>query len=181
VLGVPDEQAPSIMDEVQAIGHVLHDAEVHVGADANHDVLKSRGRTARIVHIASHGYFRQDNPMFSSIRLGDAHLNLYDLYELRMPADLVTLSGCSTGLNLLAAGDELMGLARGVLNAGARSLIVSSWDIHDSSTAAFMKAFYGRLKQGTSKAAALRETMLEVRDQWPHPYHWAPFVLIGGA
>ena len=77
--------------------------------------------------------------------------------------------------------DELMGLARGVFNAGARSLIVSSWDVHDSSTAAFMKAFYGRLGQGAEKAAALRETMLEIRQQWPHPYHWAAFALFGGA
>jgi CHAT domain-containing protein len=181
LLAVPDEQAPSIMDEVQVLGNVLDDSEVYVGPAANHHVLRSRGRGARIVHIASHGYFRQDNPMFSSIRLGDAHLNLYDLYQLRIPADLVTLSGCSTGLNSLAAGDELMGLARGVLNAGARSLIVSSWDVHDSSTAAFMKAFYGRLKQGIGKAAALRETMLDIRKQWPHPYHWAAFALIGGA
>jgi CHAT domain-containing protein len=181
VLGVPDEQAPSIMDEIQVLGSVLDDSEVYVGPEANHQVLRTRGRDARIVHIASHGYFRQDNPMFSSIRLGDAHLNLYDLYQLRIPADLVTLSGCSTGLNSLAAGDELMGLARGIFNAGARSLIVSSWDVHDSSAAAFMKAFYSRLKQRAEKAAALRETMLEIRQQWPHPYHWAAFALIGGA
>ena len=181
LLGVPDEQAPSIMEEVQVLGSVLEDSEVYVGPAANHQVLRTRGRTARLVHIASHGYFRQDNPMFSSIRLGDAHLNLYDLYQLRIPADLVTLSGCSTGLNSVAAGDELMGLARGVLNAGARSLIVSSWDVNDSSAAAFMKAFYSRQKQGANKAAALRETMLEIRQQWPHPYHWAAFALIGGA
>jgi CHAT domain-containing protein len=67
------------------------------------------------------------------------------------------------------------------LNAGARSLIVSSWDVHDSTTAAFMKTFYGRLKRGIGKAAALRETMLDIRKQWPHPYHWAAFALIGGA
>jgi CHAT domain-containing protein len=117
--------------------------------------------------------------MFSGIRLGDAYLNLYDLYQLKLNAELVTLSGCSTGLNVVAPGDELLGLIRGLLFAGAHSLLLSLWDVHDQSTADFMACFYRRLQDGNNKASALQGAMAELRERYPHPYHWAPFTLIG--
>jgi CHAT domain-containing protein len=119
--------------------------------------------------------------MFSSIRLGNSFLSLYDLYQLKLPVELMTLSGCSTGLNVVAAGDELIGLARGLLHAGAQSLVLSLWDVHDRSTAEYMRAFYGFLQQGKSKAEALQKAMLQLRASYPHPYQWAPFILIGKA
>jgi len=117
--------------------------------------------------------------MFSSIRMGSSYLSLYDLYQLRLPVELVTLSGCATGLNVVAAGDELIGLARGLFQAGAQSLLVSLWDVHDQSTADFMTQFYRRLQGGEAKAEAMRAAMLAVREAYPHPYQWAPFVLMG--
>jgi len=143
-------------------------------------VLRNEGPSCRILHIATHGYFRQDSPLFSSIRLGDSFLSLYDLYHLKLPAELVTLSGCGTGMNAVSAGDELIGLARGLFQAGAQSLLLSLWDAHDASTAKFMQTFYRRLRRGMTKAAALKQAMLEVRERYPHPYQWAPFVLMGG-
>jgi CHAT domain-containing protein len=131
------------------------------------------------VHIATHGYFRQDNPMFSSIRLGDSYLSLYDLYHYKLPAELVVLSGCATGRNTVTPGEELMGLVRGLLQAGAQSLMLSLWDVHDASTRDFMIAFYSRLVQGMSKPLALQAAMAELRESHPHPYYWAPFALIG--
>jgi CHAT domain-containing protein len=117
--------------------------------------------------------------MFSGIRLGDAYLNLYDLYQLQLEADLVTLSGCATGLNVVTAGDELLGLIRGLLYAGAQSLLLTLWNVHDRSTADFMTSFYRRFQEGADKAAALQGAMQELRQRYPHPYYWAPFVLIG--
>ena len=117
--------------------------------------------------------------MFSGIRLGDAYLNLYDLYQLPLEADLVTLSGCATGLNVVTAGDELLGLIRGLLYAGARSLLLTLWNVHDRSTADFMTSFYQRFQKGADKTAALQGAMQELRQRYPHPYYWAPFVLIG--
>ncbi len=117
--------------------------------------------------------------MFSAIRLGDTFLSLFDLYQLRLPVELITLSGCSTGLNVVAAGDELLGLARGLLHAGAQSLVLSLWDVHDQSTAEFMKAFYQALKQGKPKAQALQSAMLALKSRYPHCYQWAPFILMG--
>jgi len=117
--------------------------------------------------------------MFSSIRLGGSYLSLYDLCHLRLPAELVVLSGCATGLNVVTPGDELIGLVRGLLQAGAQSLLLSLWDVHDKSTRDFMVAFYSRLQQGMSKSAAVQRAMMELRERYPHPYYWASFSLIG--
>ena len=179
VLGVPDAQAPLIRAEVEALSNILANAKLFLGEAATEDVLRTHGHNSRMVHIATHGYFRQDNPMFSSIRLGDTHLSLCDLAHLRLPAELIVLSGCATGLNVVTPGDELMGLVRGLLQAGAQSLILSLWDVHDQSTKEFMIGFYTRLQQGLSKARAMQATMLELRQRHPHPYYWAPFSLIG--
>jgi CHAT domain-containing protein len=181
VFGIPDPQAPAILDEVQALTGVLDHAELFLGQNATVNVLREKGPASRLIHIATHGRFRQDNPMFSAIRMGDSFLSLFDLYQLRLPVELITLSGCSTGLNVVAAGDELIGLARGLLHAGAQSLVLSLWDVHDTSTAEFMTAFYRRLGNGESKAEALRSAMLELRASYPHCYQWAPFILVGKA
>jgi CHAT domain-containing protein len=164
---------------VETLSKILPHAKLFIGEDATEDILRTHGRQSRRIHIATHGYFRQDNPMFSSIRLGDTHVSLCDLAHFRMPAELVVLSGCATGLNVVTPGDELMGLVRGLLQAGAQSLILSLWDVHDESTKDFMIGFYTRWQRGLSKAKAMQATMLELREHHPHPYHWAPFSLIG--
>jgi len=179
VLGVPDAQAPFILEEVQSVARTLPDAGLIVGPAATAQVLREQGLHSRLIHIATHGKFRQDNPMFSAIRLGDAYLNLYDLYQLKLNAELVTLSGCATGMNVVTAGDELLGLIRGLLYAGAQSLLLSLWDVHDQTTADFMTCFYRRLRDGNGMASALQCAMTELRERHPHPYFWAPFTLIG--
>ena len=179
VLGIPDARAPLILEEVRAVAKILPDAQLFVGAQANEQLLRDEGLQSRLIHIATHGKFRQDNPMFSGIRLGDAYLNLYDLYQLKLNVELVTLSGCATGMNVVTPGDELLGLIRGLLYAGAHSLLLTLWDVHDQSTSDFMTRFYRRFQEGQGKAAALRSAMIELRETYPHPYHWAPFALIG--
>jgi CHAT domain-containing protein/tetratricopeptide (TPR) repeat protein len=179
VLGVPDDQAPLIDEEARAVADALPGATLRVGAEATEHVLRTTGRSSRVLHIASHGFFRPENPMFSGIRLGDTYLNVYDLYRLRLSADLVTLSGCATGANVAAAGDELLGITRGLFCAGATTLVLSLWNVHDESTAEFMTGFYRRIAVGVSPAIALREAMREIRATYPHPYFWAPFVVTG--
>ena len=181
VLGVPDSQAPSIGEEVVAVASALKPAQLFVGDAATEQVLRDRGPSSRWIHLATHGTFRQDNPMFSGIRLGQSFLSLVDLYQLRLPAELITLSGCATGLNLVTAGDELVGLIRGLLGASAQCLLLTLWDVHDRSTTEFMTLFYGGLEKGETKAHALRSAMKELRSRYPHPYYWAPFFLVGKA
>ena len=117
--------------------------------------------------------------MFSSISLGDSQLSMFDLYQLNLPAELVTLSGCGTGLNVVVGGDELLGLKRGFLYAGAQSILLTLWDVHDQSTADFMKLFYRQFPSQANKARAVQQAMAEIRKYYPHPFYWAPFVLVG--
>ncbi len=179
VFGVPDLHTPEIQQEVCQIAQILPNSRLFVGSSATAQVLRDRAPRSRIIHLASHGLFRSDNPLFSSIQLGDSRLSLLDLYDFQIPADLVTLSGCSTGMNEIIGGDELVGLVRGLLYAGARSLLVSLWEVHDKSTSLFMKYFYKSLVTGADKATALRIAMQATREAFCHPYHWAPFVMVG--
>jgi tetratricopeptide (TPR) repeat protein len=179
VMGIPDERAPQILNEVHSVATLLPHSEVFLGAQATSEILRKRGSASSLLHIATHGTYRQDNPMFSGIRLGDGYLNLYDLYQIRLPAKLVTLSGCATGMNFVSAGDELLGLQRGLFCAGATSLLLSLWDVHDESTSALMQSFYKNYIQTGDMPGALQAAMKHLREQNPHPYFWAPFVLIG--
>jgi CHAT domain-containing protein len=182
VMGVHDDKTPWIPQEVKAVAAAVPNSILLLGDRSSENALRTLGPDSRLIHIATHGFFRADNPMFSWVRLGDSYLSLYDLYNLRLPVDLVTLSGCATGLNVVAAGDELLGLARGLLYAGAQSLLLSLWDVHDRSTADFMSSFYLHLNNPqATKASALRAAMMDVRHQYPHPFHWAPFLLIGSS
>jgi CHAT domain-containing protein/Tfp pilus assembly protein PilF len=179
VMGIPDERAPQIFAEVQSVAAILPHTELFLGAQATADALRKKGSQSALLHIATHGTYRQDNPMFSGIRLGDGYLNLYDLYQMRLSVRHVTLSGCATGMNFVAAGDELLGLQRGLFCAGAASLLLSLWDVHDRSTAELMQSFYKRYMETGNMAVSLQTAMKQLRQQNPHPYFWAPFVLVG--
>ena len=179
ILAVADNLTPHINDEVEALRRLLPDADIFVGAQAGEDKLRKYGSTAGRIHIAAHGVFRADNPDFSSIRLGDNWLNLFDIFNLNLGAEITTLSACETGMNDVLGGDELLGLARGFLRAGTPSLVVSLWMVNDKSTAQLMYRFYQGLQARLTKASALREAILEVKTTFPHPYYWAPFILLG--
>ena len=181
IMGVPDALAPFISDEVDAIARLLPGPRVFLGTEATVDRLREHSADSRFIHIATHGLFRRDNPMFSSIQLGDGPLGVYDLYQLHLSAELVTLSGCSTGRSAVVGGDELIGLVRGLMYAGARAVLLTLWDADDRSSAEFMTAFYGHLQAGVSKGRALQLAMVELRARYPHPFYWAPFTLIGDA
>jgi CHAT domain-containing protein len=179
LIGVPDEAAPVIADEIESIQSVLPNARAFIGDTATRDRLTQEMETAGMIHIASHATFRPDNPMFSSFQLYDGPMNFFDIYNLRTSASLITLSGCGTGLSNVVAGDELLGLVRGFLYAGATSVVLSLWDVNDRTTADLMKYFYGSLAEGKTKGVSLRSAMLRLRDEHPHPYYWAPFLLMG--
>ena len=179
VLAVPDARAPYIAEEASFVASAMGDSRLFVGAEATEEQLRKFGPESRYIHIATHGYFRQDNPMFSSIRLGNSLLSLFDLYQLQFNAELVTLSGCGTGMNVVIGGDELIGLVRGLLYAGAQTLMVSLWEVHDQSTAEFMGDFYRNYKAQANKANALRQAVMKLKEKHRHPYYWAAFALVG--
>lgn len=179
IIGVPDESTPFIREEVAAVRSMWPEAQVFIGEAAQFERVKTPLGGARIVHIASHAIFRRDHPMFSALTFADGPVSVYDIAHLRLKAGLVTLSACESGLNEVAPGDELLGLMRGFLSAGAASLVMSLWVVNDRSTAELMKHFYRGLRRGLDKRAALRRAQLEIKRRYPHPYYWAPFILTG--
>lgn len=137
-----------------------------------------------LIHLATHGDFRPDNPLFSGLSLADGWLTTLDVFDLRLQASLVTLSACQTGRSVVAGGDELFGLMRAFLQAGARSLLLSLWPVADETTAALMTTFYQKLAAGERKGQALHEaqcSFIHGDNAYRHPYFWAPFYLVGDA
>ena len=185
VVGVADEVAPQIEDEARLVARTLgcSDTDCLIGEDATAKRVAAAMGDARLIHLATHAHFCAQSPLGSGLRLHDRWLTVRDIYGLRLRADLVTLSGCETGLNTVRAGDELIGLVRGFLAAGARSVLVGPWRVNGESTLEFMKLLYGgwqRVVAGDlTPAGALREAQLQLLRQRPHPAFWAPFVLVG--
>jgi CHAT domain-containing protein len=179
LVGVSDGALPQIDGEIDVLRHLFDSPVVLAGEAATEQAFRRQAPQAEVIHLASHAVFRHDNPLFSAIKLSDGWLSLNDLYSMRLRASLVTLSACETGVNDVQAGDELVGLARGFFQAGAASVVVSLWAVNDASTARLMQRFYRHLEAGQAPAAAMRLAQIELRREYPHPYFWAPFLVIG--
>jgi len=163
-----------------------------VGFAASRDrVFSPELASYRIVHIATHGIINNERPELSGIVLSlfdqqgksqNGFLRLRDIYNLKLPADLVVLSACSTALGKDVKGEGLIGLTRGFMHAGAAGVVASLWKVDDEATAELMKHFYTALfKKGLPPAAALRDAQLELMKypRWQSPYYWAGFVIQG--
>ena len=179
VLGVADPSIPAVAQETQAVVQHLPAAELLRDQQATVKALRLKVPGCGVLHLACHGMFRVDNPMFSSLKLGDGWLAASDVLRLDLAGALVTLSACESGRNEVYAGDELMGLTRAFLGAGATTLVASLWLVQDETTAKLMEHWYEHLSEGVGRATALRNAQLALKDENPHPYYWAPFVLIG--
>ena len=179
VVGFADERIPEVENEVRNLAKILPQTEVLIGTEATFSALKLRAANLDVLHLACHAQFRTENPLFSSLHLADGWANVRDASLLELKNCLVTLSACETGLNSVASGDELIGLVRGFLSAGASALLLSLWTVQDAATANLMRDFYSHLHQGKSFAESLRQAQLSFIKQEVHPYFWSPFVLVG--
>jgi len=153
-------------------------------------VISLQDEGYRVVHFATHGVFNAEHPELSGLVLSmldaegrpqDGILRLHDIYNLKLPADLVVLSACSTGMGSIIKGEGLVGLTRGFMYAGSPRIVASLWRVEDLGTAELMKRFYQHLGGGLSPAAALRQTQVEMLrgKRRRSPYYWAGFVLQG--
>jgi tetratricopeptide (TPR) repeat protein len=179
LLGVADEQTPRVRDEIKALAPLFPESDALLDGAATLAALRERAPAADVLHLACHGQFRPDSPLFSSLKLGDGWMTVRDAYTLEVGAGLVTLSACETGVSAVAPGDELIGLVRGLFYAGAPSLLLSLWTVDDEATAELMTDFYTHLCSGSRPAAALRAAQLRQMRERPHPFFWSPFVLTG--
>ncbi|MCK5923809.1 MAG: CHAT domain-containing protein, partial [Methylococcales bacterium] len=124
---------PHTVSEVTAIAEIM-EGTVYVEAEATLACLKTEASQYRALHLATHGDFRADNPLFSGLTFADGQLTTLDVFNLRLQASLVTLSACQTGRYVVGGGDELLGLSRAFLYAGTASLVLSLWQVNDAVT-----------------------------------------------
>lgn len=162
-------------------------AQTYLRDQATEETAKREMGGYRFVHFATHGLLDSASPLYSSVALAepaagsaeDGDLEAREILDLKLDADLVTLSACETGRGKVRPGEGLLGLAWAFTAAGARTVVVSQWKVSDETTPALMKSFYEGMRRGQGKAAALRAAERNLREQWPHPYYWAPFVVMG--
>jgi len=170
---------PHAAAEARVVAGLYPQANAFVGAEATLDALHAHAGDADVIHLACHAQFRSDNPMFSALHLTDGALTVEATEALSLKPCTVVLSACETALAEQGNGDEMVGLVRAFLVAGAARVLASLWPVDDAITSAFMAHFHGALCRGMAPAAALRAAQAEVMRQHPHPFYWAAFTLHG--
>lgn len=172
--------------EADAIARLYQGKALLTGQASKAEFLRLAG-DYDILHIASHAELNTRSPLFSRILLtpdqnGGQGLEVREIYELNLShTGLVVLSACETQLGAQSRGDDIIGLNRAFIYAGAATVIASLWTVDDQATGLLMRSFYTHLKRGMGKAEALRMAQTETRRQFPNPYYWAAFVLTGAA
>ncbi|MBX7054298.1 MAG: CHAT domain-containing protein [Pyrinomonadaceae bacterium] len=179
LMGYADERIPLVEHEIKTISRIIPKARAYVGEKATVRAFDKHAAAADIIHLACHGQFRPESPMFSSLHLADGRVTVRDVSSKDLSAELVVLSACETGLSKVFAGDELLGLARGFIAAGVGSLIVSLWAVNDTAAERLMTDLYTDMQRGGTPAASLRHAQLLSVSRGDHPFLWSPFILIG--
>jgi CHAT domain-containing protein len=192
--GLKLDPLPSSREEATTAAGLFTGGQAFIGNQATEEQVKRIAPRSRILHFACHGLLDEQMPLNSGLALAipehpaegqdNGILQAWEIFEnLRLDADLVTLSACDTALGKDMGGEGVLGLTRAFQFAGARSVLSSLWSVADDSTATLMKAFYSHLRRGESKDEALRAAQLALihaqRRGFSHPYHWAAFQLYG--
>jgi CHAT domain-containing protein len=142
----------------------------------------------KYIHIAAHGVIDNDDPQYSGLLLGsgehdqnDGILQAHEIFPRNIDADIVTLSSCFSGFGEIDHNEGNLGIYRSFMIAGARSVIISLWNVEDESTSILFSKFYEFLKNGNSKAESLRLAKIYLKNEtkFSHPFYWAPFILMG--
>lgn len=179
IVGYSEEgRLPHVVSEARTVAATLSSGRLLLEDEATTERLRVAASSSTLLHLATHGFFRADAPLFSTLHLADGWLTAGDLEEWNLPrVGLVTLSACETGRSL-SWGSDLLGLAQGFFRAGARKLVVSLWAVDDVSTSELMAHFYGALRAGEKATVALQKAQLAVLDEYQHPFYWAGFVVM---
>jgi CHAT domain-containing protein/Tfp pilus assembly protein PilF len=191
-VGVPPTQLPSLSgaeSETRLISSLLN-AKPLIGKEATKTAVMRRINSAKLIHFATHGLLdgfgertpgaialAPDSPP-SPKQANEGLLRTSEIVSLKLQADLIVLSACDTGSGEIS-GDGVLGLSRALLTAGAKSLVVSLWQVDDKATSDLMVEFYQQLEKNPDKARALRQAILKIKEKHPGAANWAAFTIIG--
>ena len=160
------------------------------GQQATEKQFKEKAHQYQILHLAMHALVDHEESMNSKLvftpdqdSIEDGMLHTFEIFNLDLPAEMVVLSACNTGIGELKKGEGVISLARAFAHAGVPSLVMSHWNVNDQSTARLMTYFYQHLADGLSKSEALQQAKLDYLAQahevQTHPFFWGGFVLVG--
>ena len=195
------ENLPGAAEEIAAVLRQFPDSQGYTGSDATKQRLFEEAGKYTLIHLATHGVFDKQHPMFSYLEFAsDAYLYAREIFGLELSCSLVTLSGCETllpqqidvqDIHALVSGDELVGFIRAFMYAGTPSILASLWRVNDMATQHLMRVFYQNLTT-FGKARALQQAAQTVMHtslhlgrrkqreiRLDHPFFWSSFVLIG--
>ncbi len=177
--------------EVAKVAQLLN-GDAFLAKEATEGRFKSEASKYQLLHLAMHAFTRDDQPMYAgfafhpddqadSLATEDGFLHAYELYNMRLNAELAILSACNTGVGKLQRGEGLMSLSRAFRYAGCPNVVMSLWQADDASTSVLMNRFYQHLQSGMPKDKALRQAKLDflATSERLHPYFWGTFVLLG--
>ena len=191
--GLQVNTLPYSRTEVQQISKLFPPghSKLYFGSAANEQNVKTESLDQyKYLHFATHGLIEEDKPFRSGILLStgegseDGILQVNEILNLKLNADMVVLSACQTARGKLFHGEGIVGLSRSFFYSGASSVLVSLWNINDRSTAKLMTQFYTNLIQNNNKAYSLQQaklSMIKSSNAYRHPYYWAPYILIGNS
>lgn len=182
-------------DEARSVDALFRPhSKLLIGVGATESRFKSLAGQYRVLHLATHGFFNRLNPMLSGVELeiddaNDGMLQVHEVLDLRLDAELVTLSACETALGSgyfaeVPAGDEFIGMTRAFLAAGSESVLATLWEVDDRSSVRLMTRFYEHQQSANGSrnkvdALAMAQRELIASRELDHPYYWAPFMLVG--
>ena len=179
---------PYARDEASYVQSILG-GELYIKDAALESTFKNRAPWFPIIHLAMHAIINDQSPgysrlIFSQQEQGDEGLlNTYEIYGIPLSSKMVVVSSCNTGSGRLRAGEGVMSMARGFINAGSHSVIMSLWEVDDKLGSETVKLFYDNLKRGDSKSSSLRKAKMHVLNSnsqfQSHPYYWSTLVLYG--
>lgn len=191
-MGGVEEDIPEARRELERVARLFGvGARLYTGRQATREKAIAEMEKARYVLFSTHGIPNESVPLYSALQFYGTEeesrlLYAADIRPLKLNAELVTLSACESAIGGEFRGEGVVGMAWALFAAGAPSVIVTQWQIQDDSAAQLMVALHQQLKAGmrkdgaaVSRSEALRQAMLSVRRTHPHPYHWAPYFLIG--
>jgi CHAT domain-containing protein/tetratricopeptide (TPR) repeat protein len=181
---------PYTKEEALAIKDVINSNRITMYLDhkaCEENIKKTNLKNYDIIHFACHGFYDEEAPTRSGLILSinpaskeDGLLQVGEIYDLDLDADLVVLSACQTARGQIARGEGILGLTRTFFYSGAKTVVSTLWNIDDISTVVFMKYFYTYLSEGMGKSEALRSAKIKmINSQYSHPFYWAAFVLNG--
>ncbi len=169
-------------EEIQSINSIVGNSVNFISQEATESNFKKFAPKSNLVHISSHSFLLNDQPfiVFSKSDEENGFLEIGEILQLKLNADLVVLSSCKSGLGEVDKREGILGMQKSFFDAGARSIVVSLWDVSDKYTYLFMELFYKNLKKGLNKSHSLKVAKQDFIKQYsPNPYYWAAFVLAG--